>query len=241
MLTTAQIKERATHEHTSDVNIAREYCQHLLLSALYQQPVARHLYFKGGTALRMLYRSPRFSEDLDFDAPAKQNIRELEDALAAALADVEALGIGTELTEAKTTSGGYLAAAVFSLADFKIVIQLEISLRKGAIVGEVTTVENAYVPTYTLVQLAEQQLVAGKLTALLNRRKPRDFYDCYFLLRARLIPTELRSLLPKVLQALHEERPRFVSELKAFLPRSHWIIVKDLPSALEREIQKFSG
>lgn len=239
MLTTAQIKERATYEHTSDINIAREYCQHLLLSVLYQQPAARYLYFKGGTALRMLYRSPRFSEDLDFDAPAKQNIRELEDALTAALAGVEALGISTDLTEAKRTSGGYLAAAVFALTDFKIVIQLEISLRKGEVAGEVTTVENEYVPTYTLVQLIEQQLVTGKLAALLDRRKPRDFYDCYFMLRAQLIPAEQRSLLPKVLQALREEQSPFGSELKAFLPRSHWTMVKDLPSALEREIKKF--
>lgn len=239
MLTTAQIKERATREHTSDTNIAREYCQHVLLSALYQQSAARHLYFKGGTALRMLYRSPRFSEDLDFDAPAKQRIRELEDALTAALADVEALGISTDLTEAKRTNGGYLAAAVFTLADFKIVIQLEISLRRDAATGEVTTVENEYVPTYTLVQLAEQQLVTGKIAALLNRRKPRDFYDCYFMLRAQLIPAEQRSLLPKVLQALREAQPAFASELRAFLPRSHWTMVKDLPSALEREIQRF--
>lgn len=238
MLTTPQIKERAVREHTSDTSIAREYCQHLFLSSLYQQPAATKLYFKGGTALRILYKSPRYSEDLDFDSPEK-NIAALEGAVVAALANIEASGIDTELTEAKTTSGGYLAAAVFKLTDFKVMNQLEISLRNGTTRGEVTTVENEYVPTYTLVQLQEGQLMTSKLNALLNRRKPRDFYDLYFMLRARLITPEQRGLLPQVLTALQKTKPNFEAELKAFLPRHQWAIIKDLPTALDREIKRF--
>ena len=209
MLTTTQINERATREHTSPLNVAREYCQHLFLSALYQEPAAQHLYFKGGTALRLLYRSPRFSEDLDFDSAKQGTIKNIEEIIVAALAEIETQGITTELQEAKTTSGGYLAVAQFSLSDFEVKSQLEISLRNGTTKGEVTTVENDYIPTYTLVQLAEAQLVTGKIRALLDRRKPRDFYDLYFMLRTRLLPAEQRSLLPEVLTALKETKPNF--------------------------------
>ena len=47
-------------------NIVREYFQHIFLSELYKLPNAQKLLFKGGTALRIVYGSPRFSEDLDF-------------------------------------------------------------------------------------------------------------------------------------------------------------------------------
>ena len=47
-------------------NIVREYFQHVFLSELYKLPEAKRLLFKGGTALRIVYGSPRFSEDLDF-------------------------------------------------------------------------------------------------------------------------------------------------------------------------------
>lgn len=46
--------------------IHREYLQLLFLKYLYSQIESRKIYFKGGTALRFLYDSFRFSEDLDF-------------------------------------------------------------------------------------------------------------------------------------------------------------------------------
>lgn len=62
------LKSLATKFQTTELNVRREYCQHLFLSYFYQQPLTDHIYFKGGTALRTLYNSPRFSEDLDFSA-----------------------------------------------------------------------------------------------------------------------------------------------------------------------------
>jgi hypothetical protein len=39
-----------TKYHTTELNVQREYMQHLFLSYLYQQPQASRIYFKGGTA-----------------------------------------------------------------------------------------------------------------------------------------------------------------------------------------------
>ena len=47
-------------------NIVREYFQHVFLAELYKLPSAEKMLFKGGTALRIVYGSPRFSEDLGF-------------------------------------------------------------------------------------------------------------------------------------------------------------------------------
>lgn len=44
-----------------------EYLQYELLDSVFKLPGAEHLSFIGGTAVRILHQSVRFSEDLDFD------------------------------------------------------------------------------------------------------------------------------------------------------------------------------
>jgi len=44
-----------------------EYLQYELLDSLFKNPAASALSFIGGTAIRILHDSYRFSEDLDFD------------------------------------------------------------------------------------------------------------------------------------------------------------------------------
>ena len=67
MITQDAIKKLAIQYRTSEFpNIVREYFQHLFLSQLYRMEKADSLLFKGGTALKIIYGSPRFSEDLDF-------------------------------------------------------------------------------------------------------------------------------------------------------------------------------
>ena len=44
-----------------------EYLQYELLDSLFKDAAAAELSFIGGTAIRILHDSPRFSEDLDFD------------------------------------------------------------------------------------------------------------------------------------------------------------------------------
>lgn len=45
----------------------REYLQHLMLKIIFESKVNQKLVFIGGTALRIIYNTQRFSEDLDFD------------------------------------------------------------------------------------------------------------------------------------------------------------------------------
>ena len=66
MLSLENLKEFTKKFQTIEKNIVREYIQHLFLSSLYKFPKAEKLLFKGGTALRVVYGSPRFSKDLDF-------------------------------------------------------------------------------------------------------------------------------------------------------------------------------
>ena len=237
---TAEIIQTLTKKYqTEAVNVWREYFQHLFLSYFYKQPEAGDIYFKGGTALRLIYQSPRFSEDVDFSSSVR-DIKKIEHAVINVLAEIEREGIETELTEATKTSGGYLATMQFGNNGDRIATRVEISLRNGKKEsGELVTIASDFIPPYAIVQLVQTQLVEGKIAALLSRKKPRDFYDFYFLLRANMIPIKSKELLQGAFDALQASHIRFDYELKRFLPESHWPMIRKFKQALEREIKKY--
>src|SRR3989344_4195390 len=102
MLTIENLDKFTKQSQTSLDNVVREYCQHLFLSYIYKQPNSDRLLFKGGTALRIVFRSPRYSEDLDFTG-ANITQREVEEIFANTLAEVERTGMHVELEEGKPT------------------------------------------------------------------------------------------------------------------------------------------
>ena len=108
MIEAKAIRELADRYQTTADNVVREYFQHLFLSHLYRQKDSDHLFFKGGTALRVVWQSPRFSEDLDFTG-TNTNIRAIESVVEKTLVGVEGEGIHVKIDEAKKTSGGYFS------------------------------------------------------------------------------------------------------------------------------------
>lgn len=240
MISKSLIDDLTRKYQTTQINVAREYCQHLFLSYFYQMKQADHILFKGGTAIRLLYNSPRFSEDLDFTA---YNIttHQVETAFINSLKEVEQAGVDVELGEAKATSGGYLAKAKFTFLNFKETIQIEVSMRpkKQGIASEVVLVSGDYMPPYNIVSLAEKYLIEEKIQALLDRAKPRDFFDIYYLLRANLSTPKNKFPLFMVLKKLEETKIDFKRELILFLPKSHHNVLKDFKNILRRELKKY--
>lgn len=238
MISNDALRDLAHKYQTTELNVRREYIQHLFLSYFYQQPQTDKIYFKGGTALRMLYDSPRFSEDLDFSS-SLTGIHPIEQAVLETLAEIERENIRPELTESKRTSGGYLAIMMFQLQTDTVSLQLDVSLREGRKRGEPITVASNYVPAFTIIALAREQLVQEKINALLTRQKARDFYDLYFILRANLLPARERGVLSRVLKTVRQSHINFETELKEFLPKSHWALIRTFQTTLEREIERY--
>ncbi len=237
MISIVTIEQLTQHYQTDKVTVIREYFQHLFLSYFYQEKETDKIYFKGGTALRIIYQSPRFSEDLDFSA-TNSTINSIENAIIATLTKINKEGIKTEIKESKSTTGGYIGVIIFSGFNMNIPIHLEISFRQGKKSGETITVVSDYLPSYTIVRLNEKKLINEKITALLTRQKPRDFYDFYFLLRSRLIQEKNNKMFEAVLKTLRESPIRFDKELKVFLPKSHHMIIRDFKKTLEQEIRR---
>lgn len=237
MLSTTYLQKLTVKYQTTDLNIRREYAQHLLLSYLYQEAQTAELYFKGGTALRFIYRSPRFSEDLDFDTTAHDQ-KIWEKVIENTLINVAKEGIGVDIEESKTTTGGYFGSIIISRIGDPIIIHIEISFRKDRLSGELFTIENDFTPVYLLRGLRTDQLVEGKFHALFERQKARDFYDLYFILRAQLVSAKQKHYLSKVIDLLVKKDLNFTQELSKFLPRNQMAIIKGFKTTLIQEIRR---
>jgi len=237
MITTDQIRQIAVKAQTNETNIRREYLQQLLLRYFYQLDGSDKILFKGGTSLRLVYHSPRFSEDLDFSCLIDQS-NEIERLIQETLVQVNRENVGVDITEAKPTIGGYLSIINFEANNQKTSIQLQFSFRLGKSTGELTTVSGDYFPPFIITGLAKSQLIAEKVQALLSRQKPRDFYDLYYILRANLLDVDQRSVLSDVQKVLDQTKLDFDKELKIFLPQSHWLIIRDFKDNLKREIER---
>src|SRR3989344_7934704 len=203
-------------------NVMREYLQHLFLSFLYQEKKSELLLIKGGTALRLVWRSPRFSEDLAFTG-TKISISQIESLMEAALEKVESEGIKTDIEESKKTSGGYLAIFYFKTDEYESGIQIEVSLRtEPKEAGVAALIQSDLIPAYTLMHLDQKKLVGEKIQACLTRAKARDFYDLYFILRSRMAFKETfsqdKALKIKLLKVINGQKFELKNELKRFLP-----------------------
>lgn len=236
MLSRDNLEKFTKQQQTSVQNVVREYCQHLFLSFLYQNPGSEKLLFKGGTALRIILKSPRFSEDLDFTG-VNTTHREIEEIFTDTLANIEKTGMAVHVTEATKTTGGYLGIATFEAYDMKTKVQIEVSLRRGKAFKKTRAlITSDYIPAYTLVHLSLDGIIRGKLEALRGRHKPRDFYDYFFLLSGNHPEAKTQENLTKVLKRLHQETANFQTELKKFLPASHAMHLRNFKKTLEQKI-----
>jgi hypothetical protein len=239
MISNIEIKKIATKFQTSEFNIAQEYCQHIFLMNLYKNKLSDNLFFKGGTSLRIVFGSPRFSENLDFTSTLSTKI--LETLLIKTLKDLQNFAIKTELIEAKTTSGGYLAIFICEFLNYSVQLQIEVSQRaKKKISGEIFTINSEFIPVYTLYNLETKKLIDEKIQATLTRQKPRDFFDIYFLLRLKILEPIQKKELDKIKKLIEQTKINFANELKQFLPLSFHGVIKDFKKTLISEINRNS-
>jgi predicted nucleotidyltransferase component of viral defense system len=200
--------------------VVREYWEILVLKGLYDSPYGRKLIFKGGTALRLAYDSPRFSEDLDFSLtsdPFKDRFFKLIKKIVApfpelAISDLEEKYY-TYLAEIKVTHN-YLP--------FPFRIKIEISKRRfknyqwnlHLLTSPVTTV-------VALGQIATlEQLYKDKLSCLQDRAKPKDLFDLWYISQKLSRPySPGKSPLRKT---------EIVRELRKYLPKNFWPAIEEL-------------
>jgi len=129
----------------------------------------------------------------------------------------------------------------YHLYDISEEMKFEISLRSGKKADyEMATIVNEYLPAYFIIHSPAERIVNGKIEALLDRGKPRDYYDIYFILRHPGLRRAInKNQLKRREQNLNKTEVNFKRELSVLLPVSHQMILKDFKKSLTREIKKY--
>lgn len=191
-------------------NQAREYLQALILQSLQRSGAMVPLAFLGGTALRFLYNSLRYSEDLDFSLEGDPASYDFRKYLGDIRRDLEAQGyaVALKMSDQKTVHNAFIRfpGLPFELGlsphkDETLAVKVEVDTwpPQGAVV------ETILVRRHVLLNIQHHDrasLFAGKLHALLQRPylKGRDLYDLIWYLGAPDWPAPNLTLLNNALK-----------------------------------------
>ena len=178
---------RAAPTPAHGLNVAREYLQARILACLQRAGAMIPLAFHGGTALRFLYASARYSEDLDFAlerARAGYTFRAYLQTIRREFA-AEGYTVDLKVNDRRVVHSAFvrfpglpyeLGLSAHPRAALSGKIEVDTNPPAGAVLA--TTVIRRYV-TLQLQHHDRASLLAGKLHAILQRRyvKGRDIYD----------------------------------------------------------------
>ena len=170
----------------------REYLQHVILRVLFEQKDLHHLIFHGGTALRIIHRLNRFSEDLDFHLNVKNEQYKLTPVIAKLRKNLALQGytVSDSIVKEKTVRSTFIKferllfeCGLSPNEDEKVSIKLEVDANPPAGWGSERNIVNTYFP-FSLIHHDVPSFLSGKFHAILQRpyTKGRDFYDIIFLL-----------------------------------------------------------
>jgi predicted nucleotidyltransferase component of viral defense system len=196
-------------------HVVREYWELVVLKGLMDSTAGKSLVFKGGTALRLAYGSPRFSEGLDFSLhrdPLRGKFSTLARSIVAphrelSVTDLEEKRF-TYLAEIKVTQD-YLA--------YPFRIKLEISRRElGTYADELRPLESPAGTVQVMARVATlEQIYRDKLACVASRAKPKDHFDLWYLSQ-RL----KRPYRPPARPGA--DKREFARDLRRYLPKGYW-------------------
>lgn len=186
------------------INALKEIFQEIALLGLYQGGFFQKAAFYGGTALRILYGLPRFSEDLDFTLLEKNSNFNLEQYFPHIVDEFEALGITIDISQKtkkdfksdiasaflkndtsihtlniQTNNLGHILDGVHSGKKLKIKFEVD----TNPPLKFQTEAKTLLLPkTFNIITMTLPNLYAGKMHAVLCRKwisrvKGRDWYD----------------------------------------------------------------
>lgn len=231
--------------------VLREYVQIRFLDIFFRIAPPKTIFFKGGTALRLFYGSDRFSEDLDFTVPSKENPFELAKQTVSKLtSEIENISIKPINTITGVSAKIYLSSFI---PNQPLTIKLDFSLREHVLMPQVAAIKTILpvAGIFLVDALSKEEILAEKIRAVMNRNKGRDVYDLWYLLHAGTSIT--RTFIDKKLAFYHEEfQPNTLfdaiaawnekdlyQDIAKFLPKSQRRIIAELPR-LTRDLLKNS-
>ncbi len=183
-------------------NCEKDYFQDIILLTIYKE-VRREFVFKGGTCLYKVYKLNRFSEDLDFTISKKVNAEKI---LQSILYSIKSLNIGVIVKDYSEFQKQVNIRLAFRGPLYKgnkesmIMILLNLSSReKQALEPSKELIVPMYsdLPTFEVYAMDQNEIVIEKIITVMERNKPRDVYDLWFLLKIKDLKIDKQLLLKK--------------------------------------------
>ena len=190
MISSDFITRKANSSLVDKYTIIREYLQLVFLRYFYEVKKGPKCFFKGETAIRFLFNSFRFSEDLDFtcvgeSGEIRDNLRneilpkvESESGFKVLIKDEKQFG--------KIGVGLRLSFQPNELISQPLGIRLDFSFREKPLDSEVSAIsvfDYPITPFPLISHLSKKEILSEKIRAILVRNAPRDLFDLWFLLK----------------------------------------------------------
>ncbi|MBI5414284.1 nucleotidyl transferase AbiEii/AbiGii toxin family protein [Candidatus Peregrinibacteria bacterium] len=175
--------------HAFKESILKEYLQYKILNSIFNSEYGNKLAFLGGTALRIVHGSSRFSEDLDFD---NFGLSEQEFIHLSEIIQKDLMLEGLEVEVQTITKNAYrikiripkllFDSGLSAMADQKILIQVDTVPQNFEYVSEKPLLNKFDIFTQ-INALPKDLLLAQKIFASFDRNRiiGRDFFDIVFL------------------------------------------------------------
>jgi len=213
------LAEQFSKELKININqIAREYWEMLILKELTESPLGEKIIFIGGTALRLAYNSPRFSDDLDFYLKKKISFNDFKTIIK----DI-AKKYNLEISDLQNKKFTFLAEFKIKEDFLSLPFSLKIEIRKKILKkGFELRILNSPISNFNvlLFVLDLETIKKFKTLAFKNRKEPRDLFDLWF------ISQKLKEQFKKPKIKIDKKATKQI--LNKYLPVSYHKIIDDL-------------
>lgn len=230
-------------------SVLREIIQILFLEEVYKIPESKYLFFKGGSALKILFQSNRYSEDLDFTTSLDSKKIDTLTELAAGQLQKEYPKLSIKKLDTLAGISKKISLPT-DIANQPLTIRLDFSQRENVILPKSGTIyTNLPITTSSVIQhLSDEEILAEKYRAIINRVRGRDLYDFLYLLK-RGVKFNLKLVNEKLNYYKEKYNPnQFIekvknwndkeldSDVRRFLPLKDRLIIPEIKKLL---LEKF--
>ena len=216
----AQLRDYIKIMGLSRDQILREEAEMEILSALANDKLGAKLVFYGGTALRLAYNSPRFSEDIDLLRLKPVSFSDFKKFIKK-IVNARAQWRLVDMKDKRQTM-----FALIQIKDEKLKHAFSVKLEAHKPAGKIKLKTDLLLLKSPLAAAeplllvpAPEELKKLKIQAFSNRKKARDIFDLWYIAQVLREKFELPKKLP-----VYSER-EFTNELQVFLPKKYYLAI----------------
>ncbi|MFH1789622.1 MAG: nucleotidyl transferase AbiEii/AbiGii toxin family protein [bacterium] len=202
--------------------ILREEAEMLFLDQLGKNRISSKLVFYGGTALRLAYNSPRFSEDIDLLMIGNVSLSELKIFLNTILKKND----NWKLIDIKNKR--QILFALINIKDeklkhnFSIKIEIHKPKKKIDVEYNLASIQSPTSIAQPLLLVPSIEAMKElKIATIKDKKKARDIFDLWFIFQKMREPFVIG-------QKVKYKENEFKNELQVFLPKKYYPLVKQL-------------